>query len=47
MSKLYKIGEEEKAIEILNEIINSEPSEGDFIEDLNDINEARELLKTF
>ena len=44
---LYKIGEEEKAIEILNEIINSEPSEGDFIEDLNDINEARELLKTF
>ena len=44
---LHKTGQKEKAIIILNEIINSNPSEDDLLEDLNDINEAKELLKTF
>ena len=44
---LYKIGSKEKAIDILNEVINSEPSIDDQIEDLNDINKAKKLLETF
>ena len=44
---LYKTGSEERAIELLNEVINSIPSIDDKIEDLNDINKAKELLKTF
>ena len=43
----YKTGKKEKAIELLNEVINSQPSENDRIEDLNDINKAKELLETF
>ena len=43
----YKTGSKEKAIKLLNEVINSEPSIDDRIEDLNDINKAKELLKTF
>lgn len=43
----YKTGSKDKAIELLNEVINSEPSKSDIIEDLNDINKAKELLKTF
>ena len=44
---LYKTGSEERAIELLNEVINSKPSINDRIEDLNDINKAKELLETF
>ena len=44
---LYKTGLKEKAINILNEVINSSPSKDDIIEDLNDINKAKELLETF
>ena len=44
---LYKTGVEEKAIQILNEVINSEPSKNDKVEDLNDINKAKQLLETF
>ena len=44
---LYKIGSKEKAIEILNEVISSELSRDEFIEDLNDIKKAKELLETF
>ena len=44
---LYKTGSKQKAIEILNEVINSEPSGNEKIEDLNDINKAKELLETF
>ena len=43
----YKTGSKEKAIQLLNEVINSEPSKDDRIEDLNDINKAKELLNTF
>ena len=43
----YKIGSKEKAIEILNEVINSELSKDEIIEDINDIKKAKELLKTF
>tara|TARA_Y100000814_G_C12255098_1_gene376427 strand:- start:59 stop:820 length:762 start_codon:yes stop_codon:yes gene_type:complete len=44
---LYKTGLKDKAINILNEVINSQPSKDDIIEDLNDINKAKELLETF
>ena len=32
---------------ILNEVINADPSEDERLEDLNDINKAKELLLTF
>ena len=44
---LHKTGSTDKAIKILNEVINSKPSVEDQLEDLNDIHEAKELLKTF
>jgi len=43
----YKTGLRKEAVEILNEVINSEPSRDERIEDLNDINKAKELFKTF
>ena len=44
---LYKTGSKDKATMLLNEVINSEPSKDDIIEDLNDINKAKKLLETF
>jgi len=44
---LYKTGSKDKATEILNEVINSMPSQDEKLEDLNDIDEAKELLQTF
>ena len=44
---LYKTGEKEKAIILLNEVINSKPSINDKVDDLNDIHKAQELLETF
>jgi len=44
---LYKIGKEEQAVQLLNEVINSNPSEDEYIEDLEDIREAELLLKSF
>tara|TARA_Y100001970_G_C14113039_1_gene791996 strand:- start:361 stop:1116 length:756 start_codon:yes stop_codon:yes gene_type:complete len=44
---LHKIGSTDKAVKIINEVINSKPSMEDQLEDLNDIHEAKELLKTF
>jgi len=44
---LYKTGVEEKAIQLLNEVINSVPNKNDKVEDLNDINKAKQLLETF
>ena len=44
---LYKEGSKNKAVELLNEVIISRPSTSDLIEDLNDINKAKELLETF
>ncbi len=44
---LYKTGQEEHARELLNEVINSNPSEDEYIEDLEDIREAELLLKSF
>ncbi|MBC8310918.1 MAG: hypothetical protein H8E72_01305 [Candidatus Marinimicrobia bacterium] len=42
---LYKDGQVEKAKEILNRVINSEPDFDNLIEDLNYIQEAKDLLK--
>ena len=44
---LYKTGKEEQAVDLLNQIINSTPSQDEYIEDLDDIREAKLLLKSF
>ena len=44
---LYETGSIDQAKKILEEIISSTPSPEDRLEDLNDIHEAQELLKTF
>ena len=44
---LYQTGKKKEAIQLLKAIINSEPSQDEKLEDLNDIHEAKELLKTF
>ena len=44
---LYKTGKEEQAVDLLNQIINSTPSQDEYVEDLDDIREAKLLLKSF
>ena len=43
----YETGKINKAVQLLKQVINSEPSEDERLEDLNEIHEAKELLETF
>ena len=40
-----KDGQHEKAIKLLTEVINTEPDPANLVEDLDDIEEARQLLE--
>ena len=44
---LYKTGDKKDALELLKEIIRSKPSKDEYVEDLEDIREAKLLLKSF
>ena len=44
---LFKQGKERKAKKILKEVINSQPQKDNLIEDINDINEAKQILKAY
>ena len=44
---INKAGQKEKAIKLLTEVINTEPDPATLVEDLDDIEEARQLLENF
>tara|TARA_Y100001968_G_scaffold291518_1_gene296026 strand:+ start:437 stop:1165 length:729 start_codon:yes stop_codon:yes gene_type:complete len=44
---IYKDGQIEKAKMLLNEVINTSPNPDNLVEELDDIEEARQLLKNF
>ena len=44
---LYKDGEKDKAKILLNEVINTSPEPNNLVEELDDIEEAHQLLKNF
>ena len=44
---IYKNGNHEKAIKLLNEVINTEPNINELVEDLDKIQKAHQLLKDF
>ena len=44
---LYDEGEEERAVEVLEKIVSSKPNEENFLEDSQDIKDAKDLLEKY